>query len=120
MNETFPQRGRGERPAAADDGTGGASAPGAGGGSDGAAERAEDEVAEDESGFDDPVASPSQEANRSSERRALEPALTPEELETRLGLLPARPGCYIFRDRRGEVLYVGKAKSLRSRVRSYF
>ncbi len=43
-----------------------------------------------------------------------------EELEVRLGSLPARPGCYIFRDRRGEVLYVGKAKSLRSRVRSYF
>jgi excinuclease ABC subunit C len=125
MNETFPQRGSGERPATADDGTGGASAPGAGGGSDGAAGRAEDDVAEDElageeSGFDDPVTSPSQEANRSSERRAIEPALTPEELETRLGLLPARPGCYIFRDRRGEVLYVGKAKSLRSRVRSYF
>jgi excinuclease ABC subunit C len=45
---------------------------------------------------------------------------TAEELETRLASLPARPGCYIFRDRRGEVLYVGKAKSLRSRVRSYF
>jgi excinuclease ABC subunit C len=45
---------------------------------------------------------------------------TPDELEARLAALPARPGCYIFRDRRGEVLYVGKAKSLRSRVRSYF
>jgi excinuclease ABC subunit C len=43
-----------------------------------------------------------------------------DELEVRLGSLPPRPGCYIFRDRRGEVLYVGKAKSLRSRVRSYF
>ncbi len=42
------------------------------------------------------------------------------DLEARLAALPARPGCYIFRDRRGEVLYVGKAKSLRSRVRSYF
>ena len=50
----------------------------------------------------------------------LEAAWTPEELEQRLASLPARPGCYIFRDRRGEVLYVGKAKSLRSRVRSYF
>jgi excinuclease ABC subunit C len=50
----------------------------------------------------------------------VEPAFTPDELETRLASLPARPGCYIFRDRRGEVLYVGKAKSLRSRVRSYF
>lgn len=51
---------------------------------------------------------------------AIEPPFSPEELESRLAALPARPGCYIFRDRRGEVLYVGKAKSLRSRVRSYF
>src|SRR2546421_1870288 len=34
--------------------------------------------------------------------------------------MPARPGVYLFRDRAGEVLYVGKAKSLRPRVRSYF
>jgi excinuclease ABC subunit C len=39
-----------------------------------------------------------------------------EALET----LPRRPGVYLFRDERGDVLYVGKAKSLRSRVRSYF
>jgi excinuclease ABC subunit C len=39
-----------------------------------------------------------------------------EQLKT----LPAKPGVYLFRDGRGEVLYVGKAKSLRSRVRSYF
>jgi excinuclease ABC subunit C len=45
---------------------------------------------------------------------------SPEEIEARLGSLPARPGCYIFRDKAGESLYVGKAKSLRSRVRSYF
>jgi excinuclease ABC subunit C len=37
-----------------------------------------------------------------------------------LGTLSTRPGVYLFRDARGEVLYVGKAKSLRSRVRSYF
>jgi excinuclease ABC subunit C len=49
-----------------------------------------------------------------------EPPFSADELEARLAALPARPGCYIFRDRRGEVLYVGKAKSLRSRVRSYF
>jgi excinuclease ABC subunit C len=34
--------------------------------------------------------------------------------------LPASPGVYLFRDEGGKVLYVGKAKSLRSRVRSYF
>lgn len=34
--------------------------------------------------------------------------------------LPRRPGVYLFRDRRGEVFYIGKAKELRSRVRSYF
>jgi len=41
-------------------------------------------------------------------------------LEERLKLLPAKPGVYLFRDKRGDVLYVGKAKSLRPRVRSYF
>jgi len=34
--------------------------------------------------------------------------------------LPAKPGVYLFKDERGQILYVGKAKSLRSRVRSYF
>ena len=41
-------------------------------------------------------------------------------LEDQLKALPAKPGVYLFRDERGEVLYVGKAKSLRPRVRSYF
>src|SRR5438874_8472708 len=43
-----------------------------------------------------------------------------ERLEERLKKLPRQPGVYIFRDERGDVLYVGKAKTLRSRVRSYF
>jgi DNA polymerase-3 subunit epsilon len=34
--------------------------------------------------------------------------------------LPRRPGVYMFKDRRGEIIYVGKAKNLRTRVRSYF
>jgi excinuclease ABC subunit C len=41
-------------------------------------------------------------------------------LESKLKALPAKPGVYLFRDDRGEVLYIGKAKSLRPRVRSYF
>jgi excinuclease ABC subunit C len=40
--------------------------------------------------------------------------------EDQLKALPAKPGVYLFRDKSGDVLYVGKAKSLRSRVRSYF
>ena len=43
-----------------------------------------------------------------------------ENLEGKLKALPRGPGVYLFRDEAGEVLYVGKAKSLRSRVRSYF
>ena len=43
-----------------------------------------------------------------------------ENLEERLQALPRGAGVYLFRDARGDVLYVGKAKSLRSRVRSYF
>ena len=39
-----------------------------------------------------------------------------EKLET----LPTRPGVYVFRNAAGEVLYVGKARALRDRVRSYF
>src|SRR5919197_1149182 len=42
------------------------------------------------------------------------------KLENQLKTLPARPGVYLFRDERGDVLYIGKAKSLRPRVRSYF
>jgi len=43
-----------------------------------------------------------------------------QRLEEQLKRLPAKPGVYIFRDSRRQVLYVGKAKSLRPRVRSYF
>jgi len=43
-----------------------------------------------------------------------------ERIESQLKTLPPKPGVYLFRDERDAVLYVGKAKSLRSRVRSYF
>jgi excinuclease ABC subunit C len=42
------------------------------------------------------------------------------KLEDKLKALPTKPGVYMFRDVGGQVLYVGKAKSLRTRVRSYF
>ena len=41
-------------------------------------------------------------------------------VRAQLGSLPRGPGVYLFRDERDDVLYVGKAKSLRARVRSYF
>jgi len=41
-------------------------------------------------------------------------------VKEQLQALPAKPGVYLFRDRDGQVLYIGKAKSLRPRVRSYF
>jgi excinuclease ABC subunit C len=47
-------------------------------------------------------------------------ALLATKLDDQLKTLPARPGVYLFRDGRGDVLYIGKAKSLRPRVRSYF
>src|SRR5437773_3596154 len=42
------------------------------------------------------------------------------QVEEQLKGLPAKPGVYLFRDEKGHVLYIGKAKSLRPRVRSYF
>ena len=45
---------------------------------------------------------------------------THENVEAKLRHLPARPGVYLMKDAVGEIIYVGKAKSLRSRVRSYF
>lgn len=43
-----------------------------------------------------------------------------DEFETRLKHVPLLPGVYIWKDVHGEVLYVGKSKSLRDRMRSYF
>ena len=56
----------------------------------------------------------------SGTERQLTWAGTGEELRSRLATLPRSPGVYLFRDERDELLYVGKAKVLRSRVRSYF
>lgn len=43
-----------------------------------------------------------------------------ERLAARLRELPAEPGCYLMRDASDRILYIGKSKSLRARVRSYF
>ncbi|HLE21933.1 MAG TPA: excinuclease ABC subunit UvrC [Vicinamibacteria bacterium] len=43
-----------------------------------------------------------------------------EVLEQKLAELPSSPGVYLFRGRAGQILYVGKARSLKDRVRSYF
>jgi excinuclease ABC subunit C len=43
-----------------------------------------------------------------------------EGLENRLKEIPPEPGVYFLRDQNGEILYIGKSKKLRSRVRSYF
>jgi len=59
-------------------------------------------------GLDDLVALPTMRAHPSAAKLALTASL------------PRRPGVYLFRDRAGRVLYVGKATNLRARVRSYF
>jgi excinuclease ABC subunit C len=43
-----------------------------------------------------------------------------EHIQYVLSSLPAKPGCYLMKDARGKIIYVGKAKKLRNRVRSYF
>ncbi|MEE8671076.1 MAG: excinuclease ABC subunit UvrC [Heyndrickxia coagulans] len=43
-----------------------------------------------------------------------------ETIRNKLALLPAQPGCYLMKDRQGTIIYVGKAKILKNRVRSYF
>lgn len=42
------------------------------------------------------------------------------QLKEKLAILPEQPGCYLMKDRHGTVIYVGKAKVLKNRIRSYF
>ena len=42
------------------------------------------------------------------------------DIRRKLQELPDKPGCYIMRDARGQIIYIGKAASLRKRVASYF
>ena len=41
-------------------------------------------------------------------------------IKHKLEILPDQPGCYLMKDRQGTIIYVGKAKVLKNRVRSYF
>lgn len=43
-----------------------------------------------------------------------------DTIKNKLALLPDQPGCYLMKDRQGTIIYVGKAKILKNRVRSYF
>lgn len=43
-----------------------------------------------------------------------------DHLKEKLAILPTQPGCYLMKDRQGTIIYVGKAKLLKNRVRSYF
>ncbi|WP_420807141.1 excinuclease ABC subunit UvrC [Bacillus coahuilensis] len=43
-----------------------------------------------------------------------------DKIQHKLALLPDQPGCYLMKDRQGTIIYVGKAKILKNRVRSYF
>jgi excinuclease ABC subunit C len=43
-----------------------------------------------------------------------------DHLKEKLSILPAQPGCYLMKDRQGTIIYVGKAKILKNRVKSYF
>src|SRR4030042_22139 len=56
----------------------------------------------------------------STDRTVTRMGAPPSQLLDQARALPTRPGVYIFRDAKSDVIYVGKAASLRSRVRSYF
>lgn len=43
-----------------------------------------------------------------------------QTIKNKLALLPDQPGCYLMKDKNGTIIYVGKAKILKNRVRSYF
>ncbi len=43
-----------------------------------------------------------------------------DKIQDKLALLPALPGCYLMKNKEGDIIYVGKAKKLKNRVRQYF
>jgi excinuclease ABC subunit C len=50
----------------------------------------------------------------------LPPMEVSEKLQGILATLPAKPGCYIYRNAEGTIIYIGKAINIKNRVRSYF
>ncbi len=58
--------------------------------------------------------------SKPADRDPKDPNALHDAVQQKLEGLPPSPGCYIFLDEKGDAVYVGKAKSLRSRVRSYF
>ncbi len=52
--------------------------------------------------------------------KAREGAALNSSLKDKLAVLPEKPGCYLMKNKSGEIIYVGKAKVLKNRVRSYF
>ena len=41
-------------------------------------------------------------------------------MKIELSILPENPGCYLFKNKEGEIIYIGKAKNLKKRISSYF
>ena len=60
------------------------------------------------------------EAHKSKNESTEGPQKVSQHFDAKLRALPAKPGVYLFKDKEGKVIYVGKAASLKSRVRSYF
>ncbi|WP_214630508.1 excinuclease ABC subunit UvrC [Paenibacillus agaridevorans] len=54
------------------------------------------------------------------EQNSVRPEAVLEAIRNKLALLPDKPGCYLMKSRDGVIIYVGKAKVLKNRVRSYF
>ena len=54
------------------------------------------------------------------QKRTMSQSAAEERLKNQVPRLPMEPGVYMFKDSKGEIIYVGKAKELRTRVRNYF
>ena len=57
---------------------------------------------------------------RRTQNAADSPDALADALQALLGKLPAQPGVYLMKDKRGKIVYIGKAAILRDRVRQYF